>query len=369
MRHFATAFAAIAALGSTAHAGGVDRSTQPIGIIFEEGNYARLSFRTVSPSVSGVALPGAPTAGGRSGDMTEDYTQFAFAYKNDLTENLDFALILDQPFGAHVDYLATQPYFAAGASARLDSTALTGILRYSFPSDVSVYGGIRYQTLKARAIVPFVSNYSAVGERDDGIGWLAGIAYERPDIALRVSLTYNSKVTHDLSTTENSAGLGGPNVSNTRIETPQSLNLDFRTGIAKDTLLFGGIRWAEWSAFEISPSNYVALTGGTPLVSFADDRVTYTLGIGRRFTDKWSGLASVSYEPSTGSLTGNLGPTDGFTSFTVGARYDMDPIDITFGVSYVLIGDANTTLGGGVAATDFSGNDAIGAGIQIGYRF
>ena len=38
------------------------------------------------------------------------------------------------------------------------------------------------------------------------MGWVAGVAYEMPEIAARVSLTYNSPIDHDFDMTES----GGP---------------------------------------------------------------------------------------------------------------------------------------------------------------
>ena len=56
--------AAFAGTSGTALAGGVDRSGQPIGIIFETGNYVELSYGQINPSVSGndlAAFGGSPT--------------------------------------------------------------------------------------------------------------------------------------------------------------------------------------------------------------------------------------------------------------------------------------------------------------------
>ena len=156
----------------------------------------------------------------------------------------------------------------------------------------------------------------------------------------------------------------GRRFSDTEITTPQSVNLEFQSGVAEDTLVFGSVRWVEWTEFNISPARFPA----NPLVFFEDDRVTYTLGVGRRLSDQWSILGSVSYEESTGSLTGNLGPTDGFTAVAVGAIYTKDNMKITGGIRYVDIGDATTSIGGGPGAT-FNNNSAIGAGLRVGWSF
>lgn len=361
--------AAAALLGSsvTAHAGNLDRSGQSISALFEEGRYGELSFGSGSPSVSGTAVAG--LGGVSSGDISPSFTQFSAAYKADINERWSYALIYDQPFGADVAYPTGTGYFAQGSTATLDSHALTGILRYKMPSNFSIHGGLRIQTLEATANIPFISNYSVVGDRDVGVGYLLGAAYERPDIALRVSLTYNSAIEHEVSTVETSTALGGPNTSITTVDTPQSLNLDFQTGIAEDTLLFGGVRWTDWSDFRISPANYGVLTGGASLLSYNDDVFTWSLGVGRRLNDKWSVAASVAYEKQTGGFFTNLGPTDGVKSLGLGATYTHDNMKITAGVRYVNVGSAQTQIPGFAPASNFEDNDAVAFGMKIGFTF
>ncbi|MBU2288850.1 MAG: aminotransferase class I/II-fold pyridoxal phosphate-dependent enzyme, partial [Gammaproteobacteria bacterium] len=106
------------------------------------------------------------------------------------------------------------------------------------------------------------------------VGWVAGVAWERPDIAARVSLTYNSEVDHDFDTVERGPLVDpdGPGpvpalpllegTSTTTVSTPESWNLEFQTGVAADTLVFGSIRWVEWSAFRVDPRQFTTVTGG-----------------------------------------------------------------------------------------------------------
>lgn len=354
----------LAVCASAAFAGGIDRSGQSIGIIFERGSYAELTFGAVSPNVSGIGSGFSPTPGADSGDMAASYIQFSAAYKQPLSNNLDFAVILDQPFGANVDYPAGSGYFAGGATADLNTMAVTGILKYTTESNISVYGGLRYQTFNAEAVVPFVGGYTGSTNTDSGLGYLVGVAYERPEIALRVALTYNSKIDHTFEVTE----FGAPS-ADMDVTTPQSVNLDFQTGVAEGTLVFGSIRWVEWSEFDITPAAYFTATGGNSLVSYEDDRITYTIGVGRKFTENLSGALTLGYEAQAGGFSSNLGPTDGFFSIGLGGAYTMDNVKISGGIRYVMIGDAETTLGGGVAASEFEDNHALGIGVKIGYSF
>lgn len=369
MKRVLQAGAAIAVSGTTAMAGGIDRSGQFMAVLFEEGRYGEFSLGAVSPSVSGVGSAG--VGGGASGDMAPNYFQFGAAYKADLNDMWSYALIFDQPFGADVDYPASAaPYFAAGATAEFDSNALTGILQYNMPSNVSLYGGIRVQTIEAAANIPFVAGYSVTGDRDFGVGYVVGAAFEKPEIALRVALTYSSKISHELTTTETSVSpLGGPNVTTTNIDTPQSVNLEFQTGVAEDTLVFGSVRWVDWTGFNIRPADYATLTMGGSLVAFASDTVTYSLGVGRRLNDQWSVAAVIGYEDQTDDLKTNLAPTDGQKSIGLAATYTRDNMKITGGIRYVKIGDANTRAGAVAPAGIFTGNDALALGVKVGFTF
>lgn len=364
--------------GGAALAGGVDRSGQSVVVLFEKGNYAEFSLGMVTPKVSGVGAGAAvsavtPTPGQSSGDMAGDYFTFSGAYKHRFNDRISAAIIFDQPFGANVDYPSGSTYYARGSTAELTSNAVTGVMKYTLPSNISFIGGLRYQTLSAKAKVPFVTAaptfapYTANGKADSAVGYLIGAAFEKPEIALRVALTYNSKVKHELATSETS--VAGALSSTTPINTPQSVNLEVQSGIAKDTLLFGSVRWVEWSKFDVTPTQYKGLTGGKSLVSYDSDTISYTLGLGRKFNDQWSGAVTLGYEAPTGGFASNLGPTDGYWSIGIGGSYTRDNMKISGGIRYVSIGDADTTLGGNVAAANFSGNSAIGAGIKLGFTF
>ncbi len=356
MKQIMFAAGAIALAAGAATAGGIERTTQSIGIIFEGGTYGELSFGSVAPRVSGVG--GLRTPGVSSGNMTKDYTQFGIAAKMAVNPNLDVGLIIDSPYGADVNYPMTG-YFAQGTTAKLNTIAITGVVRYKFPSNFSVIGGLRYQTFSASANI--AGGYSVTGARDGGLGYLVGVAYEKPEIALRVALTYNSKIKHKLDTTE-----GGLKSIDTPIETPQSVNLEFQSGVAKDTLVFGSVRWVNWGNFKIAPEKYPVRPA---LVYYNGNTVTYTLGVGRRFNENWSGAVSVGYEGRSSGTSLNLGPTNGKRSVTVGATYTKDKMKITGGISYVKLGNADTSVGLATPAGVFTKNHAVGVGLKIGYSF
>ncbi|NCO87468.1 MAG: hypothetical protein GW886_12640 [Rhodobacterales bacterium] len=360
-------------LGTTlAHAGGLDRSGQPIGLIFEEGNAIQFTFSSVTPSVSGVSVgPGLGTGG--SGNMAASYTQLGFGIKYDINDQFSVALLYDQPFGANVDYDPAAAYYAAGSVAVVESTALTGVLRYRLNENFSVHGGVRYQTVNAAVSKPRVAGYDLTTEASSATGYLVGAAYERPDIALRVALTYNSAITHDIVGTETCAAplaFCAGTTATTSVDTPQSINLDFQTGVAANTLVFGSIRWAQWTAFDYAPPVHAGLGRGS-LQSYDDDTISYSIGVGRRFNDQWSGALTVGYEAPQGGFAGDLAPVDGQVSLGLGATYTGEGFKVTAGVRQIWLGDATTehpTLAG-VDGAEFTGNTATAFGLQFTTSF
>ncbi|HVG46640.1 MAG TPA: outer membrane protein transport protein [Rubellimicrobium sp.] len=368
---------------SIASAGALDRTGQTVDVLFQDGNYAELNFSTTIPDVQGTFTnPLLGSAG--SGDVAEDFGLASLSFKSDLSDRVSLAVIIDQPFGADVDYGDADPsYPIAGSEARFETLAVTALGRYKFNDTFSIHAGVRFIQVKADLLsqvtsiavdpvtgLPTATLYTYDGdfESDEALGYVLGAAYERPEIALRVALTYSSETEFSHDTTFSGTTLGA---GETEYTLPQSVNLDFQTGIAADTLLFGSIRWVDWSSTEINAAGYAF----NPVVSYDDDYVTYTLGVGRQFTDKLAASAAVIYEPAIGSdfdpSTGegglsNLGPTDGQLGLQLAANYAVtDNVEVGLGLRY-------TSLGGGTSrffGADFDENQALSAGLRIGYRF
>ena len=198
--------------------------------------------------------------------------------------------------------------------------------------------------------------YTSTYEQGTGSGYVAGVAYERKDIALRVALTYSSAIDLEL---EGSAG-------DLNATMPESWNLDFQSGVAADTLVFGSIRHVGWSEAVIHDVAF------GDLVSYDQDTTSYTLGVGRKFSDSFSGALSVGYEEEQGGTASNLAPTDGNMSIGIGGTYTIDNgIALTGGIRYVMTGDASSNLpiSDPPIPSDFSDNSAIAIGLKVAYSF
>lgn len=362
----ATATCALALLAGQGLAGGIDRSGQGVNILFEEGNYAQFTLSRVNPDVNGSEPLAAPGSG-TSTDVAKRYNNLSFGYKHALNDKIDLAIIYDEPFGAHVHY-TTGPLSGGGFAglpfdglAEIDSKALTGLIQYKFDNGFSVHAGVRAQSVEG---VIQSSPGILQASSDYDFGGVFGIAYQKPEIALRVALTYSTAIDNGFTGTRTT--LGATPVA-FEVEMPESINLDFQTGVAANTLVFGSIRWVGWGGFNLTTP------GNVNWVNFTDDTTTYTLGIGRKINEKLSvalrfGYESAGVRPSTSALS----PTTGSKSVGLGVTYHVnEKLSISGGITYAVPGDQSYELVTGVpvSAIQFNDNKAIGGGIRIGYRF
>ncbi|CTQ50933.1 hypothetical protein [Jannaschia donghaensis] len=425
MNRFTLAVVATIAGAATATAGGLDRSGQGIDILFEEGTLAELSLGFVNPSVSGVDempgyLTGAGTPGGNpnfgngTGNVADSFATGSLAVKQQINERVSFALILDEPYGSDVSYARTGDLVASalptanplsaipvegsalgGTRAIVDSFAVTALGRYEFGNGFSAHGGLRYQEIEADVSLGGLAygglnGYRGEFEADGAFGYVVGVAYERPEIALRVALTYNSKIDHELRTTETLSGQAvTAGTSTTDVRAPESLNLDFQSGVAPKTLVFGSIRYAKYEDLIVSPAFFDlavnsgelvtgpggglvnAPTDGDSLTS-VENSIDVEIGVGRQLTDRLAGSVALGWSSSgDDSLVSPLAPTNGSTSIALGASYQVtDAVKLSGGVRYTRLRDADPETGTpDVARASFTDNDVVAVGLKIGYSF
>lgn len=392
MNRMVTGIGVLLASAAPVLAGGIERAPQSLAPLFENGNYAELSFGGVDPSVKGRDYAdrlGAPVSFA-TGDVAQGYGFFGLAYKHQFNESLSGAIIVEQPFGADILYPTANSPVLGGTMVEVNSTTYTALLRYKFDNNFSVHGGLRGSHADGKVGLNGAGYRDSAGYALDidgawGLGWVAGVAYELPEIAARVSLTYNSPIEHDFDMTESGGLLAATGQGTVRgnhtVKTPRSWTLEGQTGIAKDTLVFGSIRWVKWSEFKvenahfpISPESFpgvVPLGTDIPLVE-VEDTTTYILGVGRKFTDNWSGSVSFLYEPKKGDSVSPLAPVNGRKGITLAAIYTMDNVKITTGINYTKLGDATLGIGQQGAKTEVARMDdseAWGIGVRIGYSF
>ncbi|QUJ77603.1 outer membrane protein transport protein [Sulfitobacter albidus] len=361
-----------------AQAGGLDRSGQDIDIIFETDNRLELSFGTTRPSIDGTENGSTGTAA-RINNVGDGFNLGSGALRYNITDQIAVAVVVDEPYGTDIAYGGNPAASAlGGTSATVDSFAITAIGRYKFDDRFSVHGGIRYQEIEADVTLGGLgfgglNGYRGSFASDGAVGYLVGAAYEIPDIALRVALTYNSEITHDLRTTETIGGVPVAPASVTEITAPESLNLSFQSGIAEGTLVFGSVRYARYADTRVSPAFFdSAVNPGSSGDSLTDieDSVDLEIGIGRQFTDRFAGSISIGYSATdSDDLTSPLAPVNGSRNVSIGGSYKLtQDVTLSGGVRYTSFGDARPATSG-AARADFDSNSAVSAGFKIAYSF
>ncbi len=361
-----TVAAALISLNAfVATAGGIDRSGQGLGALFETGDYIEASLSAVSPRVDGQDVSGAAT-----GVVTGRYPMAGMSAKFEINPRLSVAWVLDQPYGARVLYGPGSPLLG-GTQVDVSTSALLGLARWRLTEQFSVHGGMRLQhasaevRLKGLAYGP-MSGYRVRLGTDTAFSPVAGVAFELPDMALRVVATYHGATTHDMPTSE-SGGFDLLNgQSRTQVSTPRAVNLDFQTGIASQTLLFGQLRWVNWSAFRVDPQRFMAVTG-EGLINLKDTRTT-TLGLAQRFSPNWTGAVSLNHESRGQPLVSPLAPVNGRRGVTLAAIYTEGRLRISAGLSYIRLGDAKPETGTpDTPRASMQDNHTRGLGVTLGW--
>jgi long-subunit fatty acid transport protein len=365
-----------------AQAGGFDVSGQDTSIILKEGNLLEITSVSVTPSVTGAYSN--VLSGGVVSDVAPDYSFTNLAFRTDISEGISLAVVKDQPYGAKVNWTDGEARESNGAvsyngvKADIKSDATTLLMSYDVQNNVTVYGGIKSQSISATNSNPVAAYYTISSNTDSSIGYVLGAAVEKPEIAMRISLTYHSKVGHDLDIVETNlagvAALPSPHSTTMSFETPEAFNLDFQTGIAQNTLLFGTIRHVKWTQFELRPTIYNGLTGGSALKDYDNNVTTYSLGLGRKLNDQWSAAVTYGTEAATGEYGSALGPTDGYKKVGVGVTYTGEKMSVTLGVQKAKLGgtiipEKTMSTGSTISSVNFTGNTTLVTALKVGYKF
>lgn len=246
--------------------------------------------------------------------------------------------------------------------------------------NIQIYGGPQMQRLtgevhlRGTAYGP-MTGYDADIGADMGYGWVAGVAYHKPEIALKAALTYRSKIDHERTIAETIPVTGYKNFQNFKATLPDSWNLDFQTGINPTTLLSAKVRYVPWSDFAIRPPQYgtVTATGNNnkplPIVNYSKDQWSAELGLGRKVSDKLAVLGSVGYDSGAGNPISTLGPIKGYYSLGLGAKYNVTPEwSVSLGGKYFKFGDATAQLPNGTKVGEFDDNDGYAVGLKLAYQ-
>ena len=390
MRNLISSFAAVALCSTPVLSGGWETGRLDNAFMYEEGGFGQFGALSVNYDVgANIQYPSAPKH-----KMAKDQSRTAFAVKMGLG-NFDLGLTryhsgaiqLDGQ-GGNLD--GCDPTTAAialcsvvpSADVTIYSTAL--LARYSVTENISVFGGLNKFAL-ADSEVTTIAGYYKVDAKSENVTVL-GAAYEMPDIALRVEAVFQEETSTSLSASSSlSPLLPTTPITGASYTIPETLTLNFQSGIAEDTLLFGSIHQQSWDTAQIvipanpngiNPVTFAADTAVSAVGSSFSDKTSYSIGLGRKISDKLSLSISYSQEAGGGPTTDDpFTLSDGSQGITLGARYSLnDDVTISAGYNYTTAGDVTVIheVAPGVPSgltANYTDNSTSAVGVRLAFNF
>lgn len=242
-----------------------------------------------------------------------------------------------------------------------------------------IYGGPVAQRVKGEVHLrgpayQVMTGYDAKIATDTQLGWAAGLAFYKPEIALKAALTYRSEIEHDSEIAETIPVTGYVGKKDFKVTLPDSWNLDFQTGVNPTTLLTAKVRYVPWSDFDIRPTQYTETTKlrypqGLPIISYDKDQWSAEVGLGKRVSDRLAVSGAVGWDSGAGNPASSLGPIKGYYSLGLGARYNVTPEwSLSLGGKYFKFGDAQAQLPTKDTVGNFDSNDGYALGVKLAYH-
>ena len=283
---------------------------------------------------------------------SQDYWIPSLAAKFKVSDNFACAFTYTQPFGADADYGAQAQLASllAGGSGASHKDFITN--EYGATCDVSMQAGKgRVHLLGGVFLQDF--EYTANSFAGDlhlqdhaAYGYRFGVGYDIPEYALRAQLMYRSKVDHDADDGEFDwdpavrPGWGLQDAFGTGT-LPQSVKLSLQSGVAPGWMVYGSVKWTDWSVMD-----KLDYSLGTPVPGLYlpqedvynwKDGWTINAGVAHAFNEKIAGTVNVTWD--SGVDTGADIYTDTWT-FGAGVSIKAGPGELRVGgaVSYLTEG-------------------------------
>jgi hypothetical protein len=366
----------VVAFAQMSAAGGWEASTLDTSFMYNDGNYAEAGTAAVTYNVK--ATTQANTAKTK---MAKNQSRTSLAVK---TSFGSFDIGLASYMSGAIQLSGADAHKAgcsiAGAAVALCSVVPSGDVvmnslavlgRYKLSDEISLMAGAnRYSIASGSTVTALTGHYEVSG---DEIVPTLGAAYEMSDIALRVELLVQSKTKISNFKAQSKSPLTAlADVSGENMTIPQTIKLNFQSGIAENTLLFGSIHQATWKDAQIdipAIGSGTALGGVDPVSSDFANRTTYSIGIGRKLTEQFSGLISFTSETGGGKTTADpFTLRNGFQSVSLGGRYTAGNMTISGGYNYTMPGDVDLAHASGLTAS-YKNNNVSAIGLKVGFSF
>lgn len=373
--------AAFAAFATTAQAGGYARGEADTDILFESGDFIfRAGATYVSPRRTFDTTGGTAN---NDGAYTNDYWVPSVAAKIGISENFACALTYTQPFGADATYgMGVRRAQLANSRApygekRFETNEYGATCDVKFDvgqGKLHLLGGVFWQDFSYIAVneldtlIPASTRHGTLRLEDDGaLGYRIGAAYEITEYALRISLLYRSQIKHK---TDEGAydlmDLGSIYLPASGYGTlPQSLKLAAQTGVAPGWLVYGSVKWTDWSVLDAL--NYTI--NGPGLGPAQDvynwkDGWTIQAGVAHVFNEKLTGTVNLTWD--SGVSTGADIHEDMIT-LGAGVLAKLGPGDLRFGGGITHMSKGSQSVAKG-ATFDATGGGGWAYGLTGSYK-
>lgn len=385
-------------------AGGWEASKLDTSFMYKDGGFADFSYASLDYNVKANATSNGGTLDVTGHKTAKSQTRPTFSVKMGYG-NFDFGVtsftsgniqmqggagsMIDpninfqtpaNPTGTNLPTVA-QPdgaTFVPDADASLSSLTFMG--KYSLSESFDVLLGATQNSLNKSRISTILGTYDV--EAKTATSSVLGAAFSKPEIALRVELLFQPKSTIKANSdfTKGAAGddyafaLSSGTITiddvadfTTTLSRPETMTLNFQSGIASDTLLYGSIHRASWKSSQITVA-----TGNTVSNVESDftDTTALSLGVARKINEQLALTASLSSEDGGGKTSTSLfTQSNGSQGISLGARYTIDNITISGGYNYTNAGDVTVSSSAGVQQAVYKNNNVSAIGLKIGFAF
>ncbi|GLQ57359.1 OmpP1/FadL family transporter [Devosia nitrariae] len=341
-------------LAGAAHASGLEANGYDWELLFDPATYTAkgtVAYVGINHDLANTAF----SPDGRTLVSHKDQIYFNFGIKADLAPNASCLVSAQNPWGTEVERDLTYAFAFPGGKAvseKLTSLDLGLTCAYGIemgPGIISLVGGVSAQTIKYEAELPTPFLTTAPLEIDGwGLGWRAGLAYEIPEYALRVSAIYNAAIDYEFEGTAfDGTLLSGP--ATAEETTPQSVEVNAQTGIAPGWLALASVKWTDWSVLQALDVD--TTTAGT-ISSDLSYRDSWQLsaGIGHQVNEQLSLVGIVTWDqgasnPVSDDVYEASASMDRW-GLSLGALYDVtEAVQFTGGVSVSTLADGSNLEG------------------------
>lgn len=292
------ALAALAVSAQLSHAGsGYSRGTANTDILWEDGTVNFDATASYSDPRRRYDTNAVPALSGS--EYSKPYWLPNVAAKYSISDNLACALTYTTPYGADSEFDVMNN---RGKTEEKFSTNEFGGACAVFipmgPGRLAFLGGVFYEEFSYdfegfTRVGPFTTPLGFGVDSNDW-GWRAGVGYEIPEYAFRAQLLYRSGTNHEGSSTGALPAFGMSVPVSANGELPQSVELKLQTGVAPGWLVFGSLKWTDWSVLDTLDLNL----GGQEFSNYYywRDGISVSAGVGHQFTDRISGALTLAYD-------------------------------------------------------------------------